>query len=357
MAVELYAVILAGGSGTRFWPASRRSRPKQFLPIWGGRPMIAETCERLRGLVPPARTLVVTAENQAELVRAALPELPGENLLAEPAGRNTAPGIALAAEVLAGRGGDAVQVVLPSDHVIRPTEAFQRTLQAAAEEAASAEVLVIFGVRPDHPATGYGYIAAGEELHERGGIPVLAVQRFVEKPDLARAREFLASGRYLWNSGMFVWRTSAIRAALRLHAPAIAQAFQGWRSGESLRSIYAALPKAAVDTAVLERAANVRLLPIDYSWSDVGTWAALSEIHAADERGNWPVLSGGARLVTEDASGCLAYAEGDEVIALLGVRDLVVVRAGDATLVCPRDRVQEVRALVERLESEDSRFL
>src|SRR5262245_18942375 len=219
---ELFAVVMAGGSGTRFWPASRRARPKQFLPVCGGQPMIAATCARLEGLVPWERILIVTAESQSALVRAALPRLPRENLLAEPAARNTAPCVAFAAEEIARRARDAVQVVLPSDHVIHPTSAFQDTLAAAAEEAAESDVLVIFGVKPDHPATGYGYIEAGARTGLRRATPVHAVARFVEKPARARAEEFLASKRYYWNSGMFVWRTSAIRAALRAHAPAIA---------------------------------------------------------------------------------------------------------------------------------------
>lgn len=354
---ELFAVVMAGGSGTRFWPASRRARPKQFLPVWGGRAMIAETCARLAGLVPWERVLVVTAESQAGLVRAALPALPHENILAEPAARNTAPCVAFAAAEIARRASAAVQVVLPADHVIRPTEAFQRTLVAAAEEAADGQTLVIFGVRPDHPATGYGYIEAGATLGTRAGIPVYAVTRFVEKPELARAQQFVAGGKHLWNSGMFVWSTRAIQAALGAHAPAIAQGFERVATGEALERVYPSLPSVAIDVAVLERADNVRMLPIDYEWSDVGSWAALPALHARDRDGNFPVLAGQAQLVSEDASGCLAYAEGDEVIALVGVRDLVVVRAGNATLVCPRERAQDVKRIVERLAREGERFL
>ena len=354
---ELYAVVMAGGSGTRFWPASRRARPKQFLPVWGGRPMIAETCARLAGLVPWERILVVTAESQTELVRAALPELPRANILAEPAARNTAPCVAFAAEEVAKSARDAVQVVLPSDHVIHPTSAFQATLVAAAEEAAAADALVIFGVKPDHPATGYGYIEAGAQTEKRGAIPVHAVARFVEKPPRARAEEFLASGRHFWNSGMFVWRTSAIQAALRAHAPQIAQGFARVRAGEALARVYPELPSVAIDVAVLEKAANVRMLPIDYSWSDVGSWAALPELHPRDPDGNFPVLAQDARLIAEDSSGCLAYAEGDEIIALVGVKDLVVVRAGNATLVCPRERAQDVKRIVERLARDGERYL
>lgn len=356
-APEVFAVIMAGGSGTRFWPASRRLRPKQFLPISGRRTMIAETRERIERIVPPERILVVTAESQVELVREALPEIPLENVLPEPLARNTAPCIAFAAHEIARRSVDSIQIVLPADHVIRPREAFTQTLAAAIAEASSAEVLVIFGVRPDHPATGYGYIEAGRELHDVEGVPVLAVERFVEKPDRARAEKYLAGGRHLWNSGMFVWRTSAIQAALRAHVPVITQGFDRLDAGAELEKVYAELPSVPIDTAVLERATNIRMLPIDYLWSDVGSWAALPETREPDQSGNFSSLSGGAALVAEDAQGCVVYAEADELVALLGVRDLIVVRAGNATLVCPRDRAQDVRRIVDRLAREEPGFL
>jgi mannose-1-phosphate guanylyltransferase len=353
----LFAVVMAGGSGTRFWPASRRARPKQFLPISGGQAMLAETCARLAGLVPRERILVVTAESQAALVRAALPELPRANVLCEPAARNTAPCVAFAAEEVARRASDSIQVVLPADHVIHPLESFQRTLRAAVAAATREDALVIFGVRPDHPATGYGYIEAGATLAELDGIPLYAVKRFVEKPERARAEQFLAAGTFLWNSGMFVWRTRAIRAALAEHAPALTDGFARIARGEALERIYPTLPSVAIDVAVLEKARDVRMLPIDYTWNDVGSWSALPDVHRADAQGNWRALSGGARLLAEDARGCVAYAEGNEVVALIGVQDLVVVRAGNATLVCPRARAQDVKKIVERLASEGPEFL
>jgi mannose-1-phosphate guanylyltransferase len=354
---ELFAVIMAGGSGTRFWPASRSRRPKQFLPMQGDRAMIAETCARLEGLVPLERVLVVTNESQRALVTEALPELPPENVLAEPAARNTAPCVAWAAAEVARRCADSVQVVLPSDHVIRPTEAFRRTLAAAARAAAAGDALMVFGVQPDHPATGYGYIEAGAEVAREDGIPVLEVVRFVEKPDRARAETFLASGRFLWNSGMFVWHTRAIRAAVAEHVPELARGLDSLESGAALAEVYPGLPSVAIDVAVLEKAGNVRMLPIDYSWNDVGSWAALPDVHAADAQGNWAVLGRGARIVAEDSTGCVTWVEGQEVVALVGVKDLVVVRAGDATLVCPRERAQDVKRIVERLKGEAREYL
>jgi len=362
MSRSLYAVIMAGGSGTRFWPASRTARPKQFLPIvggsgGGGSPMIRQTWERLDGLVPPERILVVTAADQAGLVRDCLPDLPEENLLAEPMARNTAPCVALAAFEVRRRDPDSIQVVLPADHLIRPAEAFRRSVRAAAAEAGASGALLTFGIRPTHPATGYGYIQSGEVLAEHDGERVLRVKRFVEKPERRLAEEFLASGDFLWNAGIFVWSTRAILDAVAEHAPDLYAGLERVEAGAELARTYAGFEKQPVDVAILERAASVRTIAIDYAWSDVGSWAALAELTEAGAQDNRAVLPGGARLVAEDATGCLVFAEGEQVVALVGVRDLVVVQAGNATLVCPRDRAQDVRRIVERLREEGPEFL
>ncbi len=355
---KLYAVLMAGGSGTRFWPASRERRPKQYLPITGGTPMLAGTADRLEGLVPPERVLVVTAAGQEDEVRRCLPWLPRENLMVEPAARNTAPCVAFAALEVERRDPSAVQVVLPADHLIEPRAAFQATLRAAAREAAESGALVTLGIRPDHPATGYGYIETAEELARRGEIPVLRVARFVEKPDLERARAFLAQGGFLWNAGIFVWSSAAIRAALERFLPEVVRGLEQVAAGGSLAEIYPTFPSQPVDVAVLEKADHVRVLPVDYTWSDVGSWAALADI-APEVAGHVrAALAGGAEVIAEDSKDCLVYAEGEELVALLGVRDLVVVRAGNATLVCPRERAQDVRRIVEELRRRaDGRYL
>ncbi len=353
----LYAVVLAGGQGTRFWPASRTARPKQFLPIASGKPLLERTCARLEGLIPWERILVVSADLQADLVRRTLRHLPRENLILEPEGRNTAPGIALASLVLDERDPDSVQAVLPADHVIEPENSLRRSLRLAAEEAASGSYLITLGVRPTHPATGYGYIELSTELARREGTPLYAVERFVEKPDLARAQSFLATGRHLWNSGMFAWSTRTILQAYRALQKDLLEGLERGRSRGTLAAEYAKLTSVPVDTAILERASNLRVFPIEYSWNDVGSWAALPEVVAADASGNFAALAGGARIVAEDSSGCVVFAEGREIIALLGVRDLVIVRAGDATLVCPRERAQDVRRIVERLRTEGEPWL
>lgn len=349
-----WAVILAGGFGTRFWPASRRALPKQFLRIAGRRTMIAETAERLRGLVGPERVIVVTAAEHAQLVARNLRRLPPENVLAEPAGRNTAACVAWAALEIERRERGSVHVVLPSDHVIEPAREFRRVLAAAFEEASDGEALLTLGIRPTSPATGYGYIEAGEALGERDGAPVHAVVRFVEKPDRARAEAFLATGRFLWNAGIFVWATRAILAAFERHQPELLRRIAAIGGREQREREYPLLPSLPVDVAILEKADNVRVVPIAFAWSDVGSWTALPEVVAADDRGN--VVAGGAQLLGEDARGCIVHGARGELVALIGVEDLVVVRAGKATLVCPRERAQDVKKIVERLSDEAPGF-
>lgn len=344
---HLYAVILAGGSGTRFWPASRRSRPKQFLAIGSPSPLLKTTVDRLDGLIPPERILIVTGDEHAGLVAEVCPEIPADNVLAEPTGRNTLPCVAWAAAELLRRDPDGVHAVLPADHVIEPQSAFREAVATAARAAAGAPTgLFTFGVRPTFPATGFGYILAGEELD---GAGLHRVQRFVEKPDAARAKEFVADPAYLWNSGMFVWHGQAIAAALEAHAPATWQALRS-APLEDVRAAYPGLAADSVDTGVMERWNDVRVLPIDYGWSDVGAWTALPDVLSADDAGN--VSSGGGQLIAEDSSGCIAHGDEGQLTALLGVHDLVVVQSGGITMVCPKERAQEVRKLVERARAE-----
>jgi len=354
---DLFAVIMAGGSGTRFWPASRTARPKQFLPISGADSMIAETYQRIAPIVPPERVLVVTAGSQAALVREALPELPAENILCEPVARNTAPCVAWAAAEIEKRSPDSIQVVLPADHVIQPAESFRATVLAAAEEAAESDVLLTLGVQPDSPHTGYGYIETSGKLNERNGIDVYEVARFVEKPDLARAEEFLKQGGFYWNAGIFVWSTRSIRAAVAKHVPELHAGLEQLAGGAAIEELYATLPAEPIDVAVMERADNVRMLPIDYVWNDVGSWAALPDVHELDADGNCELAASGARVLATDTKNCISYAEKGRLIAMVGVEDLIVVQTEDATLVLPRDRAQEVKHIVERLKREAPEFL
>lgn len=353
--LPLYAVIMAGGSGTRFWPASRRSLPKQFLSIAGDESLLSATYRRIVQLVPDERLLVVTRLSQVPLVKQCIPGLPPENILAEPVSRNTAPCVALAAAEIRRRNPEAVQIFMPADHVIQPASSFRASLSAAAAEAAKGEHLVTLGVRPGFAATQYGYIEVGERLHEVEGIAVYAALRFVEKPSVERAREFAASGNFYWNSGIFVWSTAAITAALEQHAPQIQSALEGVESTEELERVYPELDAESIDVAVMEKADNVRMLPIDYAWNDVGSWSAVGDVHGKDEAGN--CSAGGGQLLAREAKNCIVYGPEGHLTALIGVEDLVVVQAGGATLVCPRDRAHEVREIVRQLESKAPEFL
>jgi len=347
---SLYAVVMAGGAGTRFWPASRRARPKQLLPITGEQPMITQTIERLEGLVDLERVLVVTSEELAPAIREAVPQLLPENLILEPFGRNTAPCIALAAFEIERRDPNSVQIVLPADHVISPTDRFLSALDAAVHEARAGGRLVTLGVRPTHPATGYGYIRGGEKRGVQAGWEVREVSSFVEKPDAARAKEFLESGDYFWNAGIFVWETRTILAALRAHATGIYDALAGIDEPAELVRAYERVESSPIDVAVMERATNVSVVPVDFEWNDVGSWPSLADVTPADSSGNHQ--SGGGRLIARDARDCIVYGDEGSLIALVGVEDLVVVQSGNSVLVCPRERAQEVKAIVSQLENE-----
>lgn len=327
-----YAVILAGGGGTRLWPASRRRRPKHLLPLaTAGRSLLEATVARVRPLVPLERVLVVTVAAQAAEVRAALPELPAANLVVEPVGRNTAPAIALAARELARRGeARAVMAALASDHVVTDEGAFA---EAFAQAAAAAERhLVAIGIRPRHPETGYGYL----ELGERSEGAVREVRRFVEKPDLERARQYVASGRYLWNASMFFFRVDRILEETRRHLPEVARAIDGR---------YEDAPAISIDYGIMEKAQDIWAVPGEFGWNDIGSWAAVADVHAADAGGQVRI---GGPLVAIDAKQNVVV--GDKLVALVGVEGLVVITTDDAVLVVPKERAQDVRAIVAQLE-------
>jgi mannose-1-phosphate guanylyltransferase len=348
--LRTYAVIMAGGQGTRFWPASRRRLPKQFLSILGRRTMLQETVARLSGFCRAADTIVVTGAEHAALVRRQVPKVPPANVLAEPVGRNTAPCIALAAEVILAREEDALMIVLPADHAIGDPAGFRATLRRACAIAAAEETLVTVGVRPTHPETGYGYIEVGRALD--GGSPAaFRARAFHEKPDRARAERYCASGRFLWNSGMFVWRAGVIRAAVERHLPGTAAALRSVAAARSRRQFETRLARAyrrvdaiSIDHGVMEKAERVAVVEGDFGWNDVGSWDAMPGVWGRDADGN---ATRGDVLAVE--AGNNVVLGGKRLVALLGVDDLVVVDADDALLVCPRSRAQEVRKVVERL--------
>ena len=349
---EFFSVLLAGGSGTRFWPASRRSHPKQLLQLLDGQSLLRATLQRQGELVDPDHVMVLTSQALSASCQAELGELPPSNFFAEPVGRNTAASVAWAAVEVARRDPKAVFAVLPADHVIPDDESYRTSMRAAIELASKEDVLVTFGIKPTYPATGYGYIEA--DTTGAGDEP-LEVVRFVEKPEQARAEEFLSAGTFLWNSGMFVWRAEVILEAFRAHAPEILQVIERGADSGDVAAHFAEAPALPVDQAILERADNVRVLPISWPWSDLGAWPSLPEVLGADEDGN--CAAGGAKLLAEDSRDCTVFSEGEEHVALLGVEGLVVVRSAGVTLVCPADRAQEVRRIVDRLGDEAPELL
>ncbi|KAB2966925.1 MAG: NTP transferase domain-containing protein [Thermoanaerobaculia bacterium] len=325
------ALVLAGGSGTRFWPASRRARPKQLLALEGERSLLQATLDRLRPLVPPERIWVATTPELAPAVEAQVPELPRGHVLVEPAQRNTGPAIGAALHALPAEARAGVIAVLPSDH--RVAERHDR--------------VVALGVTPRWPETGFGYLELGGALAGDSGLR--AVERFREKPDRATAEAFVASGRHLWNAGIFVFRGETLLAELARHAPGLAAGLElVAREPERAAERYRELPSISIDYAVMEKASGLAALPLDCGWDDLGSWQALFEVLEGDRDGN---RRRGA-LVSVDARDNLVYAPSGTV-ALLGVEGLVVVATGDAVLVLPRERAQEVRRVVERLEAED----
>jgi mannose-1-phosphate guanylyltransferase len=350
----MYAVILAGGSGTRFWPLSRKIRPKQLISVFGGKSMLQRTVERVLPL-HPKRIIVVTNELQAKETAAQLEEFTSVpvDVISEPVGRNTAPAIGLAAALIARHDSEGVMAVFPADHFISEDELFRQTLTAA-REAALNGWLVTLGIVPTRPETGYGYIEADRRGRGEGPFPVL---RFVEKPPMEKALEFLDSGNFFWNSGMFVWKASTILCAMeelmpdlrrslaRLESPA--DVWEPRDLNPEIRAIYAEIQSESIDYGIMEKARNVLVLPVSFPWSDVGSWDAFPDVLGGDSSGNVVVDAEGSVVV--DASRCVVCAEG-KMVGLVGVRDLIVVSTGDALLVCARDRAQDVKRVVEELE-------
>jgi len=342
-----FAVILGGGAGTRLWPASRRARPKQLLSLGGPESLIGAAVRRGCALVGAENTLIVTAADQAAAVREAIPDLPAANIVAEPVPRNTAAAVGLGAVVAERRAGpNAVIAVLPADPYIGDEATFARLVRLAIAEAQDA--IVTIGVRPNHPETGFGYIRLGARLQRAGEEAVHDVGGFYEKPDRATAERYVASGEYLWNSGMFFLTARRMLEEARRHLPALGALLDAAVAADdvdaAIASGYADAPSISIDHGIMEKAGGLRVVPGAFGWNDVGSWAALPALRAPDGRGN--VVVGGATLI--DGDGNIVVADDDApYVGVLGVRDLVVVVKKDAVLVIPKDRAQDVRRIVE----------
>lgn len=353
---EFYALILAGGKGERFWPYSTASNPKQLLSLIGGKPLVVQTVDRLAGVVSPDRIFVLTSEGIVNAVRSLLPDLPAAHVIAEPIGRNTAAAVAVGAGIVRARDPDGVMAILPSDHVIRDVERFRSVLAACFEAASKREVLVTIGIRPAGPSTGYGYIQAGPVEFVERDYAFLRAIRFVEKPDLERAKQFLNEGGYYWNAGMFVWSVSALERAFGRFRPDFAKLIRDVSvradSSASLRALlaerYPRSENISVDYALMEKADNIVTVEGDFGWDDVGSWDSLAAHLSRDDNGNAAL----GDLVAVDAHGNVVVSEG-KLTALLGVNDVVVVSTDKVTLVCRREDAERVREIVRLLREND----
>jgi mannose-1-phosphate guanylyltransferase len=350
---------MAGGRGERFWPESRTARPKQLLPIVGEKAMLAQTVDRLTGLIDPKDVFVITNAEQRAAVLEVCPELDPAKVIGEPMGRDTAAAVALATVLVRRENPEASFAMLPADAVIHDAEGLRSTLTSAFKVAEAEPVITTIGITASFPATGYGYIQQGDALGEYAGRAVYKVKRFVEKPNLETAQGYLDSRDYFWNAGMFIWSVPTIVAELEKSTPSLWQALQavdqGLEAGQSIDSLladhYPNLEKISVDYAIIEKADNVAMIESGFDWDDVGEWPAVARHYPHNEAGN--VVRGQAELF--NASDNIVYCRDKKhLVALLGVKDLIVVKTEDATLVCHKDKAQEIKELVKRIGTQEA---
>ncbi|MEN9281845.1 MAG: hypothetical protein RL594_780 [Bacteroidota bacterium] len=349
-----YAVIMAGGSGERFWPLSRRTRPKQLLALTSERMMIEEAIDRIAPIIPMERVLIITSAVLRQPIIDALPGLPAENVIAEPAKRNTAPCLALACSVINAReGGDALMAVLTADHFIGNVEAFRHDVQVALDYARGNDALLTLGIPPTRPETGYGYIRMTSAA---AASSVTGVAEFKEKPSIDVAMQYLRSGEYVWNSGMFFWRTHALEQVMQavlpevgMHIPTMADAIASG-DASALATTFDSMPDISIDYGVMERASNVCVVPASFPWDDVGSWDSLDRMQERDETGN--VLQGPSTVVDTHNSVIVNAHDGGHIVTGVGLDDVVVVVTNDATMVCAKERAQDVKLIVKALREQ-----
>ncbi len=351
----LHALIMAGGAGTRFWPISRQSLPKQLLSLAGDESLLQQTVSRLEGLIRPEQLLVMTNQSLVEAVRDQLPSLAGDAVVGEPAKRDTAPCIALAAALMLRQDPDAVMLVTPADHVIGPIDVFQRAVSFAVDLVGShPSRLVTFGIRPGYPAESFGYIERGEPISaEADELAAYRVKQFREKPDRKTAEQYLAAGSFYWNAGIFVWRAETILDALRQFEPEmvqqverIAQAWESERRQEVFTKAFGEIQGKSIDYAVMERYDEVAVIEAPFQWDDLGSWKALARLRGTDSSGNTVI----GRHLGESTRDCIIRSDDRHLIATYNVENLIIVHTDDATLVACRDSEESVRALVAALK-------
>ena len=346
-----YAVILAGGRGERFWPMSTHKRPKQLLSLVGDRTLIAQAVDRLEGFIPPDRVFVITNADLVAETRKAAPDLPAENIIGEPMGKDTAAAAALGTALVAARDPRGVVCILTADHIIGKVKLFRQTLEESARLAASRPVIVTIGITPTEPSTAYGYIETGAIAAQNNGITFFQSKRFVEKPPHEKAVEYVKGGRHYWNSGMFVWSVDTFKNALVAHRPPLYAMMQrllpevgtkGFAS--AFQREYEQLEKISIDYAVMEKADNILMARGEFAWDDVGSWTALENHFPKDDDGNTAL----GDTETVDCHGNIVLSRG-RLTALIGVKDMIVVQTDGVTLVCPKDRAQDIKKLVVKI--------
>lgn len=349
--MDIFAVVMAGGVGTRFWPLSRKTKPKQFLPIISDKTMIEETVHRLLPEIPLTHIFTIADLEQTQAIKALLPDLPEKNFFVEPQGRNTAPSLILASASLFLRDPKSVVVALPADHLITDSSLFLKKLKAGATMATQGDYLITFGIPPTSPATGYGYIQfLRPNSFKILGEDFFTVQNFKEKPSYAKAKEFIDAGNFFWNSGMFIWQAETFARKLKQYSPSL---YRFWKKIlEALRnkdkdlitSIFEEMPSISIDYALMENAKGVLMCEGNFGWSDVGAWSSLTEIWLKDKNGN--ALRG--ENIVLDSKNCFLFSP-QKLTALIGLKDIIVVDTDDALLICHKDQDQKVKDIVERI--------
>lgn len=355
----MYAVIMAGGRGSRFWPLSREATPKHLLNITGKQSIIQETIKRITPIIPEENIFIITSEAHYDDLKKQCSTVPVENIIAEPMGRNTAPCIGLAALYVKRRDPEGVMVVLPADHLITGEDRFIQTLAAADKMARRGNYLITVGIRPSGPETGYGYIEEGEPLTSIDGHAIYKVGSFREKPNLEEAMNFIKDGRFFWNSGMFIWKASTILEAIRIFLPdlytglgniEISIGTEGERAG--IKTVYETLEPISIDYGVMEKVEGTILIKGHFGWNDIGSWNALYDVFEKDDKRNAVM----GRVIAIDSTNSIVYSP-DKLVALVGVENLIVVETEDSLLICSRDASQNVKKVVDRLEKEDMKEL
>ena len=352
--MEITAVIMAGGKGERFWPKSRTNLPKQFLNISGSsKSMIQQCVERLEKLIPIAQIFIVTNELYAELIKIQIPHLPTDNIIIEPIGRNTAPCVGLASIIIEEKFPESTMVVIPSDHIIKNEDELLGILKTATL-LSERNCAITLGVAPGYAETGYGYIEISDESSVLNGLPIHKVEKFVEKPDFETAKKYLESGNYYWNSGIFVWKVRVIRNYIKLYMPEMHELLEIMRAemltgvrDDVVQKYFHEMPEQSIDYGIMEKLSDIFMIPCEFGWDDVGSWTALERINESDEDGN--IVRG--NILSIDTKRCIIESNG-RLIATLGIEDLIVVETDDVTLICQKDRAQEIKNVIKELKNQ-----